>query len=517
MRQITAVQAAALLQDGDTLLIGGSGGGHAVPDALLAAVGERFRATGAPRAITAVHPVGLGDGKTRGAGHLAQKGLLKRVVSGTFVNSPGIARLALDEEIEAYTLPQGAMSQLMREMAAGRPGLLTKTGLHTFVDPRQGGGRQSRRATEDLIDVVEFRGDEYLFYKPYSVNVAFLRGSAADEDGNISMEHEAVTLEMLSMAQATRRAGGIVIAQVKSIVPSGSIHPKMVKVPGILLDAVVVEPDQWQTYETQESLAYSGHLRVVLEDIPRLPPSPRRIVARRGALELFEGAICNLGSGISTGIANVAAEEGILRRICLTNEQGNIGGAPASGNEAGAAMSPDAQVDQPYQFDFYDGGGLDLAFLSFAEFDAEGNVNVSRFGGRIVGPGGFINISQGASSVVFGGTLTAGGAPKVVQRVEQVTFSGPYARSRGQRVTYVTERAVFRLGECGPEVIEIAPGADLETDVIAAMGFRPRVSPALRRMEAGLFADGPMGLASRLPGRPPRPALNRFSMGQAAE
>jgi propionate CoA-transferase len=503
MRQITAVQAAALLQDGDTLLIGGSGGGHAVPDALLAAVGERFRATGAPRAITAVHPVGLGDGKTRGAGHLAQKGLLKRVVSGTFVNSPGIARLALDEEIEAYTLPQGAMSQLMREMAAGRPGLLTKTGLHTFVDPRQGGGRQSRRATEDLIDVVEFRGDEYLFYKPYSVNVAFLRGSAADEDGNISMEHEAVTLEMLSMAQATRRAGGIVIAQVKSIVPSGSIHPKMVKVPGILLDAVVVEPDQWQTYETQESLAYSGHLRVALEDIPRLPPSPRRIVARRGALELFEGAICNLGSGISTGIANVAAEEGILRRICLTNEQGNIGGAPASGNEAGAAMSPDAQVDQPYQFDFYDGGGLDLAFLSFAEFDAEGNVNVSRFGGRIVGPGGFINISQGASSVVFGGTLTAGGAPKVVQRVEQVTFSGPYARSRGQRVTYVTERAVFRLGECGPEVIEIATGADLEADVIAVMGFRPRVSPALRRMEAGLFADGPMGLASRLPGARP--------------
>src|SRR5215213_3452159 len=331
MRQITTAQAAALLHDGDTLLIGGSGGGHAVPDALLAAVGERFRTTGAPRAITAVHPVGLGDGKTRGAGHLAQKGLLKRVVSGTFVNSPGIARLALDEEIEAYTLPQGALSQLMREMAAGRPGLLTKTGLHTFVDPRIGGGRQSRRATEDLIEVVQFRDEEYLFYRPYQVNVAFVRGSAADEDGNVSMEHEAVTLEMLSIAQAARRAGGIVVAQVKRIVPRGSIHPKMVKVPGILVDAVVVDPEQWQTFETQDSPAYSGHLRVALEDIPRLPASPRRIIARRGALELFEGAICNLGSGISTGIANVAAEEEILRHICLTNEQGNIGGAPAGG------------------------------------------------------------------------------------------------------------------------------------------------------------------------------------------
>jgi propionate CoA-transferase len=508
IRLISAADAAGLLRDGDTLLIGGSGGGHAVPDALLAALGARFRATGAPRGITTMHPVGLGDGATRGIGHLAQDGLLKRVVCGTLVNSPGIARLALEERIEAYTLPQGALSQLMREMAAGRPGLLTRTGLHSFVDPRLGGGRQSRCATEDLVELHNFRGEEYLFYRPFRADIAFIRGSAADEAGNLSMEHEAVTLEMLSIAQAARRAGGAVVAQVKRIVPAGSLHPKMVKVPGILIDAVVVVPEQWQTYETEDSAAYSGHLRVALEDVPRLPPGPRRIVARRAALELFAGAICNLGSGIATGIANICAEEGILRDICLTNEQGNIGGAPAGGNEAGASLSPDAQLDQPYQFDFYDGGGLDLAFLSFAEFDAAGNVNVSRFGGRIVGPGGFINISQGARAVVFGGTLSAHGAAKAVAQVEQVTFSGGYAQQRGQGVTYVTERAVFRLGPQGPELTEIAPGADLESDVLAAMAFRPPVSPALRRMDARIFAEAPMRLA--LPPAPPRAALARF-------
>lgn len=510
MRQITAEQAAAVLRDGDTLLIGGSGGGHAVPDALLEAVGQRFLATGAPRNITALHPVGLGDGKTKGAGHLAHDGLLKRVVSGTFVNSPGIARLALDEKIEAYTLPQGAMSQLMREMAAGRSGLITKAGLHTFVDPRVGGGRQSQRATDDLIEVIQHRGEEYLFYKPFAPDVAFIRGSAIDEAGNLSMEREAVTLEMLSIAQATRRQGGLVIAQAKTLMPRGTLHPKMVKVPGILIDAFVIVPDQWQTYETYDSPAYSGHHRVALDEVPKLPAGARRVIARRGAMELFEGAICNLGSGVSTGIANVAAEEGILHAICLTNEQGNIGGAPASGNEAGAASSPDAQVDQPYQFDFYDGGGLDLAFLSFAEFDAEGNVNVSRFGGRIVGPGGFINISQGARRVIFGGSLTAGDSRKAVRQVEQISFSGRYARERGQQVLYVTERAVFRLAAGGPELIEIAPGLDAERDIVAAMEFRPAIAPDLRIMDPALFADGAMGLAKRLPPRPRRPKADRL-------
>ncbi len=519
MRRVTADEAVEVVRSGDTLLIGGSGGGHAVPEALMAALERRFLASGEPRGITALHPVGLGDGISLGANHFAHRGLLRRVVSGTYVNSPKISEMAMRDEIEGWTLPQGAMSQLMREMAAGRPGLLTRTGLHTFVDPRHGGGRQSPSARDDLVELVTFRGEEYLFYKPYHVDVAFLRGTTADEAGNVSMEQEAVTLEMLSEAQATRRCGGVVIVQVKRIARAGTLHPKMVKIPGILVDLVVVEPEQRQTYETAYSPAYSGELRTPLDDIPVLPLDARKIIARRAALELFPGAICNLGSGVMTGIANVAAEEGVLDRVCLTNEQGHVGGAPASGNEAGAAMNPDATLDQPYQFDFYDGGGLDLAFLSFAEFDAAGNVNVSRFGGRIVGPGGFINISQHAKRVIFGGTLAAkGGAPKAVRQVEQITFSGAYARERGQPVLIVTERAVFRLTADGVELIEIAPDAELERDVLGVMAFRPLVSPQLRRMDPRLFAAGRIGLAAELAQRPPRALPERLvSLARAAE
>jgi propionate CoA-transferase len=510
MRRVTAEVAASLVRDGDTVLIGGSGGGHAVPDALLAALGRRFRETGAPRDITALHPVGVGDGESRGLGHLAQRGLLKRNVAGSYVNSPPVGAMALRDEIEAWSLPQGALSQLMREMAAGRPGLLTKTGLHSFVDPRLQGGRQSPSAKEDLVELVQFRGEEWLFYKPYHVDIAFLRGTTADEDGNVSMEQEAVTLEMLSEAQATKRCGGVVVVQVKRMARRGSLHPKMVKIPGILVDLVVVVPEQEQTFLTPYSPAYSGEFRIPIDDIPVLKLDARKVVARRGALELFPRAVCNLGSGIFTGLANVAAEEGCLDAVCLTNEQGNIGGAPASGGEAGAAMNPDAQVDQPYQFDFYDGGGLDLAFLSFAEFDAAGNVNVSRFGGKLIGPGGFINISQHARRVIFGGTLTAGGKPKAVERVEQVTFSGPYARERGQPVLYVTEAAVFRLGEHGPELIEIAP--DLTVDAVAArMGFRPSVSAGLRPMDARLFREARMGLTADIAAKPAKAASDRLA------
>jgi propionate CoA-transferase len=534
VRRVTADEAVCIVRSGDTVLIGGSGGGHAVPEALLAALERRFLAEGAPANITAVHPVGLGDGRGLGAGHLAHEGLLKRAVCGTFVNAPKISDLAIADKIEGYTLPQGALSQLMREIAAGRAGLLTRTGLHTFVDPRHGGGRQSRRAVEDLVELVNFRGEEMLFFKPIHFDVCFLRGTTADEDGNVTMEEEAVFLEMLSEAQATRRCGGVVIVQVKRMAQGGTLPAKHVKIPGILVDLVVVEPEQRQTYETYYSPSYAGELRIPLSDIPVLPLDARKIIARRAALELFPEAVCNLGSGISTGIANVAAEEDILDKICLTNEQGLIGGAPASGNEAGAARNYSALVDQPYQFDFYDGGGLDLAFLSFAEFDEAGNVNVSRFGGRIVGPGGFINISQNAKTAVFSGTFTAGKSElswpngqmriardgtgrKAVKAVEQITFSGPYARERGQRVLYVTERAVFQLGASGIELIEIAPGVDIERDVIAKMGFRPKNAPRLATMDARLFQPGRLNLAEDLFKRGRMQRSPRLELAEAAQ
>ncbi len=380
------------------------------------------------------------------------------------------------------------------------------------------GGRQSRCASEDLVELVHLAGKEWIFYKPYQVDVAFLRGTTADEDGNVTMEREAVFGEMLSMAQATRRCGGIVIVQVARIAQRGSLPAKQVKIPGMLVDLVVVDPGQRQTYQMDYSPAYAGELRVPVSEIPPLPLDARKIIARRAALELAPGAVCNLGSGVSTGIATIAAEEGILEQIVLTNEQGLIGGAPSA--DAGAAINYTSIIDQPYQFDFYDGGGLDLAFLSFAEIDPRGSVNVSRFNGRIIGVGGFINISQNAKKVIFSGTFTAGGldivweAGQAVIRkegkfkkfnpaLEQVSYSGPFAQERGQAALYVTERAVFQRGEAGLELIEVAPGIDLERDVLSQMAFRPVISPQLKLMDRRLFVDEPMRLDRDLAGKTP--------------
>jgi len=537
VRVVNAEEAAKLVESGDTLLIGGSGAGHAVPDALIAAIGIRFHAEGEPRGLTTVHPVGLGDRANRGIGHLAHPGLLKRVVCGTLVDSPPVERMAAENKIEAYTLPQGCLSQLMREMAAGRPGLITHVGLRTFVDPRHGGGKQSEIAKEDLVELIDVAGRECLFFKPFHVNIALLRGTTADEDGNVTMEHEAVFGEMISMAQATRRAGGIVIVQVKRMALRGTLPPKQVKIPGMLVDLIVVEPDQTQTFFTVYDAAYAGELKVPLSQIAALPFSPRKVVARRASLELFTGAICNLGSGISTGIASIAAEEDALDDVVLTNEQGLIGGAPATGNEPGAARNYQAMIDQPYQFDFYDGGGLELAFLSFAEVDEHCNVNVSRFGDKIVGPGGFINISQNAQTMIFSATFTSGGLDigwpdgqtriaregrekKFVRSVQQVTYSGALAHENGQRTIFVTERAVFRRNEAGRlELIEIAPGVDLERDILTLMEFRPEISPVLKRMDARIFLPQQMKLADIIAAnpRPTRSArLMRFiSRGQS--
>jgi propionate CoA-transferase len=521
MRVVTADAAVRLVHDGDTVVIGGSGGGHAVPESLIVALERRFLQEGHPRGITSLHPVGIGDEATQGVSRFAHPGLLKRIVTGSFIDSPLIEGLASRDEIEAYTLPQGALSQLMREMAAGRPGLVTHVGLHTFVDPRYDGGRQSPSAKEDLVEVVSLAGREWLFYKPFAVDVAFLRGTTADEDGNVTMEQEAVFAEMLSMAQATRRAGGVVIVQVRRLAKRGTLPPKQVKIPGMLVDLVVVDPDQRQSYPTAYSPAYAGELRIPESEMEPLPFDARKVIARRAAMELHRGAICNLGSGVSTGLARVAAEEGILDQVVLTNEQGLIGGAPASGVEAGAATNFSAMIDQPYQFDFYDGGGLDIAFLSFAQVDPDGSVNVSRFANRIIGVGGFMNISQNAKRVVFSGTFTAGGLDiswpkgrttiaregkhgKFVARLDQLTYNAPRGCARGQPVTYVTERAVFRGGPDGLELAEIAPGIDLERDILPHMGFRPRMADNLREMDARLFRPEPMGLAADIAARPAR-------------
>ena len=518
MERISADEAAKLVEDGDAILISGSGGGHAVPEALLAAVERRFLEENKPQGLTSISVVGVGDRAALGASHLAHEGLLHRAITSALVDSPGLVRLAAEDKIEAYTLPQGVLSQLMRDMAAGRPGLLTKTGLHTFVDPRQQGARQSPRTPEGFVEVVDLAGEEWLFFKPVPVNVAFLRGTTADEDGNVTMEEEAVLGEMLAMAQATRRAGGIVVVQVKRMARRGTLPAKQVKIPGILVDFVVVDTEQRQTYATYYDPSYSGELRIPVEGIKPLPFGPRKVIVRRAAMELFPGAICNLGAGISTGLSTVAAEEGLLDAVYLTNEQGIIGGAPITGRDSGGGQNFAAMIEQPAQFDFYDGGGLDVAFLSFAEVDAQGNVNVSRFGDKIIGVGGFINISSNARCMVFSGTLTAGELDvgweqgrtiirqegrhqKFVPKLEQICYSASMARAKGQTAFFVTERAVFTIGEQGLELIEIAPGIDVERDVFAHMGFRPAVSKALKEMDARIFNPALMGLGADVHGK----------------
>lgn len=512
---ITADEAIALIQDGDTLASTGFvQTGFA--EALLSALERRFLATGSPRNLTLYAAAGQGDGKSLGLNHLGHEGLLHRVVAGHWGRMPKVGQLALDNRIQAYNLPQGTICQLFRDLAAGKPGSFSKTGLHTFVDPRHGGGRINSATTKDIVSLVEADGEEWLFYKVGKVNVAFVRGTTADTFGNITMEREALTLNNLAMAMAAKNSNGIVIAQVERIAERSGLPPRQVKIPGILVDCVVVaEPVQhMQTLATPYSAAFAGEFRVPNPSLVSTPLTERKIIARRAAFEIPPNGVINLGVGMPEGVAAVANEEQISHLLTLTVESGLIGGTPSSGADFGTGVNMDAVIDENQQFDFYDGGGLDMACLGLAECDAAGNVNVSRFGGRLTGAGGFINISQNARLVVFVGTFTGSGLKvkvddgklqivkegrqrKFLKQVEQITFNGQYAYDRGTPVFFITERCVFRRVRGGVALVEVAPGIDVERDILPNMDFEPIIGE-YAVMDARIFNANPMGLEAEL-------------------
>jgi propionate CoA-transferase len=518
MKVCGADEAADLIGDGATVLVDGSGGGVNEPAAVLAAVEARFLASGQPRNLTLLHVSGMGDGHGGGIDRFAHAGMVRRVIGGHWGWSAPMQELARTEQLEAYCLPQGTLSHLLREIAGGRPGVVSGVGLGTFVDPRLGGGRLNESAVDDIVELVRLRGREWLFTPAFPIDVAIVRGTRADTDGNVSMDGEGLLAETLSAAQAARNSGGVVIAQVRELVAAGTLDPRRVRIPGVLVDALVVDPDQRLSDATRDDPFLTGELRAPsFADAP-MPLSVRKAIARRAALQLRRGDVINLGFGMPDGVAAVLAEEGAADAVVFTVEQGHVGGVPAGGSDFGMCRNPSASLDAGHQFDWYDGGGLDVAVLSFAQLDRLGNVNVGRFGGRLPGVGGFINISQGARRLVFvatfvaGGryrldadppiTVPSGGQPKLVDAVEQISFSAEQALHAGQSATYITERAVFELTDEGLLLTEVAPGLDLTTDVLDHMQFKPLISPDLGTIDPRCYRPAPMGL--HLPAGPAR-------------
>ncbi len=495
---VSAEAAAALISDGDTVALIGGGGGLVEASCLHAAIEKRFLETAHPGGLTVIHSLGIGDRKSRGMNRFAHEGMVKRVIGGHWVWSPRMQELARQNKIEAYVLPGGVAMQLLREIGAGRPGLFTHVGLGTFCDPRVEGGRMNTAARDDLVEVVMIDGRETLRYKSFPVNVAVIRGSFADAHGNVSLDQEPANVDIYAAALAAHNSGGKVIVQVRTAVEVGALPARSVRVPGAIVDAVVVDPLQSMGYDVVYDPTMSGEIKGPPSPAVPQPFTVRQLIARRAADELVEGKVLNYGFGIPDGVAKLIAERGHLGRYYQTIEHGTYGGELLDGTLFGYARNATAMIDGPSQFDFYSGGGLDIAFLGFGEIDRHGNVNVSKLGGVTVGPGGFIDIAQNAKKVVFCGTFDAKGTElhlgdghlriarhgevvKLVNDVEQITYSGKEAMRRGQEVVYVTERAVFRLTEQGLMLIEIAPGIDMRRDVIERMQFAPHIprEPAL--------------------------------------
>lgn len=518
MKVITADQAGALIQDDATIFLGGLAV-TSLPEEVLQGLERQFLATGHPRNLTTWACGAVGNSGEAGMKHFAHAGMIRRVIAGHFGQTgKEMMKMVFDGEVEAYNFPQGSLSHLTRQIANRSPGLLTQVGLGTFVDPRLEGGKMNSRSTEDLVRLVEFDGQEWLHYPPPRIDVAIIRGTLADERGNITLDKEGVLLEQLAIAQAARRWGGIVICQVERIVKAGSLHPKAVKVPGLMVDYVVVArpENHMQTISTQFNAALCGDLKVPVGSLEPMPLDERKVIARRAAMEVTPGAITNLGIGIPAGIPSVAAEEGVSDLLSLSIESGVNGGIPAQLGDFGLAYNAESIIEQSAQFDFYDGGGLDASFLGLAQTDAHGNVNVSKFNGRPVGCGGFINITRSTKKLIFCGAFTAGGlevevadgklhirkegkSRKFIDQVEQITFNGHDAALREQKVLFVTERAVFRLTPEGLELAEIAPGVDMERDVLAHMSFKPIIRD-VKTMDPGIFSATWGGLAKALAG-----------------